>query len=236
MKKGARRRAQGIGRKEQGGVIQMAHDYQDWLWNKQTEQCVNALKKHGFDAYRVGTTAEAKTLILGMVSEYQTFGFGGSDTTRQIGVLEELKAAGKTVYDHWEKGLSKEEDLKFRLEQGRADCFLCSANAVSATGEVINVDGVGNRTNAMSFGPRKVIIVTGANKVTPDLESGLRRVKEVAGPMRAKSLNMETPCAETGVCTDCNAPQRICRITTILHRKPMMTEVSVVLINESLGF
>jgi hypothetical protein len=98
------------------------------------------------------------------------------------------------------------------------------------------VDGIGNRTNGMSFGPVKVVIVAGMNKVTPDLDSALRRVREIAAPMRAKSLGMQTPCAETGICNDCNAPQRICRITTILHRKPMLTDLSVVLINQALGF
>ena len=74
------------------------------------------------------------------------------------------------------------------------------------------------------------------NKVAHDLERAMNRVKEVAGPMRAKSLGMETPCAETGICNDCNVPMRICRITTILHRKPMMTDITVVLINEELGY
>ena len=90
------------------------------------------------------------------------------------------------------------------------------------TGEIVNVDGVGNRTNAMSFGPGKVIIIAGINKLTPDLESALQRVRNIAGPMRAKSLGMQTPCAETGICSDCNSPQRICRITTILHRQPII--------------
>ena len=117
-----------------------------------------------------------------------------------------------------------------------SDCFLCSANAISVTGEVINVDGIGNRTNGMTFGPKKVFIVAGMNKVTADLESGLKRIREVAAPMRAKSLGMETPCAETGLCGDCNAPQRICRVTVILHRKPMLTDISVILIKEALGF
>ena len=106
----------------------------------------------------------------------------------------------------------------------------------SATGEIVNVDGVGNRINAMSFGNQKVVVVAGMNKVTHDLEQALDRVRDVAGPMRAKSLNMDTPCAETGVCTDCNSPQRICRITAIFHRKPMMTDMSVVLINQAMGF
>jgi len=211
-------------------------DYTDWLWEKTGERCVKALKSHGFDAHRVRDIEEARTLILEMVSGFETFGFAGSETTRALGVIEELLREGKTVHDHWQEGLFREKDLEIRLQQGRCECFFCSANAVSATGEIVNVDGAGNRTSAMAFGPKKVIIVAGMNKVRPDLESALQRIREVAGPMRAKSLNMETPCAETGVCTDCNAPQRICRITTILHRKPMMTDVSVVLVNQSLGF
>jgi hypothetical protein len=88
----------------------------------------------------------------------------------------------------------------------------------------------------MAFGPKKVIIAAGINKVTADLESALRRVTEISAPMNAKSLGMETPCAESGICSDCNTPQRLCRITTILHRKPMSTDISVYLINEDLGF
>ena len=214
----------------------MADDYQTWLWNKRGERCLKGLKKHGFDAHLAAGEDEAREVILDMIAGFETFGFGGSETTRSLGLTETLAARGKTIYDHWKEGLSKEEDRDLRLQMGRCDCFLCSANAISETGEVVNVDGIGNRTNAMSFGPEKVIIVAGINKVTPDLDSALRRVREVAGPMRAKSLNMETPCAETGVCSDCNVPQRICRITTILHRKPMMTDVSVVIINKPLGY
>lgn len=214
----------------------MKNNYQAWLWGKLGEKCVKNLKKHGFDAHFAVTEEEARSLALEMTSGYESFGFGGSDTTRALGILEELKTKGKTVYDHWQEGLSRQKDLEIRLEMGRCDCFFCSANAISITGEVVNVDGIGNRTNAMSFGPKKVVIIAGMNKVTHDLESAIRRVKEVAGPMRAKSLGMETPCAETGICNDCNVPQRICRITTILHRKPMMTDVSVILVNQTLGF
>jgi hypothetical protein len=170
------------------------------------------------------------------VSGYESFGFGGSDTTRAIGLAGALEREGKILYDHWKQGLSPEEDLALRLDQGRCDCFFCSANAISVTGEIVNVDGIGNRTNAMSFGPKKVMIVAGMNKVTPDLDAALKRVHDIAAPMRAKSLEMDTPCAKTGICADCNSPQRICRITAILHRKPMLTDISVVLIGEALGF
>jgi hypothetical protein len=216
--------------------MKMDNTYQIWLWQKLGDKCIKALKKHGFDAHFVPNGEEAQKLTLEMISVYETFGFGGSITTRSLGILEELKSLGKTIYDHWPKGHNFEEDRDIRLQQGRCDCFLCSANAISATGEVVNVDGVGNRTNAMTFGPKKVVIIAGMNKVTPDLESALRRVSEVAGPMRARSLDMETPCAETGVCNDCNAPQRICRVTTILHRKPMLTDISIILVNQALGF
>jgi len=197
---------------------------------------VKALKSHGFDARFVSSEEDAKKMIMEMISGYETFGFGGSNTTRALGILEELKAMGKTVFDHMEGGFSFEESRDTRVEQGRSDCFLSSANAISATGEIVNVDGVGNRTNALTFGPRKVILVAGMNKVTQDLDSAIRRVMEISAPMRAKSLNMSTPCAQTGVCSDCNAPQRICRVTSILHRKPIMTDITVILVNQSLGF
>jgi L-lactate utilization protein LutB len=214
----------------------ISNEYQLWLWEKLGKKCVKNLTKHGFDAYFSPTVSEAANLIYEMISGYETFGFGGSHTTRALGILERLKAAGKTIYDHWEKGLTKEQELDIRLKQGRCDCFLCSANAISAEGEVVNVDGIGNRTSAMSFGPKKIVIVAGMNKVTPDLGSAIRRVREIAGPMRAKSLGMETPCAETGVCNDCNSPHRICRITTILHRNPLLSDISVILTNQALGY
>ncbi|MBW2355917.1 MAG: lactate utilization protein [Deltaproteobacteria bacterium] len=211
-------------------------DYPQWLWEKLGQHCVENLGKHGFKARLVDGIDAARDWILELAGHFESFGFGGSDTVRRLGLIERLKQMGKTIYDHWQPGLSLEEIHRVRLAQGRADCFLCSANAVSLTGEIVNVDGAGNRTAAMSFGPRQVVIVAGMNKVAPDLNAALQRVKEKAAPMRARSLNMATPCAETGLCTDCNAPQRICRITTILHRCPMTTPVAVVLVRRSLGF
>jgi hypothetical protein len=210
--------------------------YQTWLWGKRGEACVNNLKKHRFDAHIVDTIEEARSLLLKMFTGSERFGFGGSDTTRFLGLHDILKAEGKIVIDHLEEELSFEEQLNRRKQQVGCDCFICSANAISMTGEIVNVDGIGNRTNAMSFGPGKVVIVAGMNKVTRDLDSAIKRVHEVAAPMRAKSLNMDTPCSKTGICVDCNAESRICNITTILHRKPFLTDISVVLINQSLGY
>ncbi|MBT3226913.1 MAG: lactate utilization protein [Deltaproteobacteria bacterium] len=215
---------------------QITEPFNQWLGQKQGEKSVKNLIKHGFDAHFVETKEEAGSLIESKVGEFESFGFAGSDTTRKIGLIEKLRDQGKTLYDHWEEGLAPEDGFRIRKKQSDCDCFLCSANAISMTGEIVNMDGVGNRTNAMSFGPKKVFIVAGMNKVTKDLDSALNRIHEVAAPMRAKSLGIETPCGKTGICGDCNDPMRLCRITTILHRRPMMTDISVVLINESLGF
>ena len=210
--------------------------YHKWLGQKQAQQCVTNLEKNGFKAVFFPNLAEARAYILADIDGYESFGFGGSDTTRQLNIIDQLIRQKKVVYDHWVKDLTPEASLEIRRNQARCDCFFCSANAISLSGEIVNVDGVGNRTSAMAFGPQKVIIVAGINKLTPDLQTALQRVKETAGPMRAKSLSVKTPCAETGICTDCHSPRRICRITTILHRKPMLTDVNVVIINEALGF
>ena len=164
-------------------------------------------------------------------------------------VVQQSPAPGKSIPTHGivdllvtppdvegARALTPDEVQAVRLEQGRCDCFLCSANAISEEGEIVNVDGIGNRVAAMTFGPRKVVVVAGANKIAPDLRAALQRVREVAAPMRAKSLGMETPCAASGRCADCNAPQRICRVTAILHRPPMLTDISVVLVAQPLGY
>jgi L-lactate utilization protein LutB len=214
----------------------MTEDLRSWLWNKLGEECAANLKKHGFDAHLAANAEEARSLVLKLVSGYRSYGFGGSATTRSLGLPEALAGGGRTVHDHNAPDLTDEQRLEARHAQLRCDCFLCSANAVAATGEIVNVDGAGNRTSALAFGPKKVVVVAGMNKVTADLPSALDRVRRVAAPMRAKSLGLDTPCARTGVCNDCNAPMRICNVTTILHRRPLLTDVSVVLVNEELGY
>lgn len=209
--------------------------YRLWLSEQLGRRTVKNLKRHGFRAYFAGDTKEAVERVMEEIGRYERFGFGGSSTTRALNLPEILSGMGKTVYDHWSPA-EDESGLDMRLAQGRCDCFICSANAISATGEIVNVDGVGNRVCAMIFGCPRVIIIAGMNKVRETLDDALTRIREIAGPLRAKSLNMETPCAKTGVCEDCDSPQRICRITAILHRKPMMTDICVILVNSALGF
>jgi hypothetical protein len=146
-----------------------------------------------------------------------------------------VKGRGATPIDHWQPGLSKEEVRELRLRQLTCDLFLTGTNAVTESGELVNMDGFGNRVNAMTFGPKTVIVITGSNKIVADVEQGIERIKKVAAPMNAKRLNLPLPCAESGRCHNCKSEQRICRILSILQKKPSGTDFSVFFLNEELG-
>ncbi len=200
------------------------------------EEAVKALQKHGFEARFFETRDEAVRFITNEAKDCQTIGVGGTKTLRTLGVLELLEAAGKTVYDNWKLKPGTPEELQCRKDQMTCDLFLSSANAVTMTGEIVNKEASGNRTNSMTFGPPHVIVVVGRNKIVPDLETAFERIETIAGPVRAMSMKLKTPCVQTGVCMDCDAPDRICRITTIIHRKPFFTRISVAILDEDLGY
>ncbi len=200
------------------------------------EQTVKALEKHGFEARLFQSNDEAARFINDQAKDCKTVGVGGSKSIRQLGVIESWEAAGKTVYDNWKLKAGTPEELQCRKSQMSADLFLTSANAVTMTGEIINKEASGNRTNAMTFGPQHVIIAVGRNKIVPDLDAAFQRIETVAGPVRAMGMKRKTPCVEAGLCMDCDSPERICRITSILHRKPYFTRISVLIIDDDLGY
>jgi len=200
------------------------------------ETTVKALQKHGFDARFFETRDELASFIMNQAEACRTVGIGGTKTVRALGVVEMLEAAGKTVYDNWKLKPGTPEELQCRKAQMTADLFLSSANAVTMTGEIVNKEASGNRTNSMTFGPPQVIVVVGRNKIVPHLDAALERIEYVAGPVRAMSMKLKTPCAKTGICEDCDSPQRICRITSIIHRQPVFTKISVAILDEDLGY
>jgi len=198
------------------------------------EKTMNALKKHMFNPVYVKDKEEAKQKVLEMVPKGATVGIPGSSSVRATGVVEELEKDHE-LFDHWKEGLSMPEQMQARKKQLTCDVLLTSANAVSMTGELVNMDGFGNRVAPMLYGPAKVIIVAGKNKIAEDLDAARERIKKVAAPKRAKELNVKVPCAEKGECTDCNVPMRICRAETIIHRQPSMTPTTVIIVDEELG-
>jgi L-lactate utilization protein LutB len=194
------------------------------------------LIKNGFKVKIFDSEEEAKDYLLKTISKGEEIGVGGSKTLRDINIVQALKERGNRVYDHWEAGLSPEEILEIRRKQLLCDVFLTSSNAVTEKGEIVNREGVGNRINAMTFGPKRVFIVVGKNKIVKDIDSAIDRIKKISAPMRNKSLNTKNPCVKKGECMDCNLPTRICRVTHIIHRCPSNSDITVVIIKKDLGY
>lgn len=213
-------------------------DIRRWYREITAYRVVDSLKKRGFEAFYVESREEARDLTLKLIPPGTvTIGVGGSVTIRELGLIEILSEKGYRIIHHWIEELSRDESRRIRLEEVNADLFLTSVNALTLDGKLILIDGVGNRVAAASFGPRIVIAIAGFNKLVPNLDYGLWRVKNIAMPMNAKRLKLDTPCARLGYCTECLGMERGCRATLILDMKPSMTDnYYVIIVGEDLGF
>ncbi len=197
------------------------------------EKLQRSLKARGWDFKHFATGDEAADYLAGELSG-ASVGIGGCGTADAIGLYDKLKAVCPDVAWHW-----KEEDqLAARMRAMTTDAYVCSANAIAETGEIVNIDGMGNRIAATTFGHKRLYIVAGKNKVCPDLESAIHRARNVAAPLRARSMGMNTPCtrSEELKCYDCSAAERVCCAMTILMHKMMgMDKCELILIDQDLG-
>ena len=207
-----------------------------WHHDLVGERVAEALRRNDFDAVYCKSAAEAAEEVLRLVPENGTVGLGGSWTVKELGVVEKLKARGNIILDHGAPGLENEERVRIRRAQLTADAFLTGSNAVTMDGRLVNTDGSGNRVAAMIFGPGKVIVVAGVNKIVRDIQEAEGRIRKTAAPINNRRLNLPNPCVKTGECMDCQGPTRICNVTTILHKRPKLTEMHVILVGEELGF
>lgn len=209
----------------------------DWAHQQRCLKAVESLNKNGFTTRYCATQQEAFDYIVAEANDAATVGFGGSMSIAGLRLEAHLRSLDKSILNHGNPGLSGEEKLEIMRRQLTCDLFLSGCNALTLSGELVNIDGVGNRAAAMIFGPRKVILVAGRNKlVDGSIQDAIIRVKERAAPPNAKRLNCNTPCALTGFCSNCNSPERICRATTIIDRKPRLTDLHVLVVNADLGY
>lgn len=159
------------------------------------------------------------------------------DDSHKYGAMgSDPRAAGIEIIDPYLAGISPEEGLELRRKGMTADIMIASSNAITLDGKLVNLDGMGNRVSAMAFGPRKVILVIGINKITADVESAIARVKHYAAPVNATRIGVDTPCVETGLCVDCRSPQRICNMWSIIEGHMIKDRIHVVLVGENLGY
>ncbi|MDI7259476.1 MAG: lactate utilization protein [Thermodesulfobacteriota bacterium] len=207
-----------------------------WWVEEKAKKAIEKLEAHDFKAVFVKNKEEAVEEILKYITPKTKVGVGGSVTIREIGVLEKLEAQGNLIFNHWKPGFSEEKKLEIRKSQMTSDLFLGSVNAITLNGELVNIDATGNRTNGTVFGPGKVILVAGYNKIVENIEEGINRTKNVAAPLNARRLNIDVPCARLGKCVDCSSPNRICRVVVIHERKPVLTDMLIILVEEELGY
>jgi hypothetical protein len=208
---------------------------EQWFREKQAERTIQALKKNNFEGLYVSDSKAALEEVMKRIPDGASVGVGGSVTLAQIGLLDALKNRKIQLIWPQQQAKSDEERLELFRKCFSTDVFLSSTNAVTEDGRLYNVDATGNRVGAMFIGPKKTIIVCGVNKIVKDLEAAEKRVREWTAPQNAKRLGKKTPCVETGVCADCSSPDRICNIYVSLAKKPVRTEVIVILVGENLG-
>jgi hypothetical protein len=208
-----------------------------WTHEQKCLKAVDSLVKNGFGAVYCATPHEAFDCIIREAADAASVGFGGSMSIAGLEVEARLREMGREILNHADPALSRDERIDVMRRQLTCDLFLSGTNALTLSGELVNIDATGNRVAAMSFGPRKVIVVAGRNKlVDGTLQDAIARVKNRATPPNSRRLNFKTPCARTGFCSDCNSPDRLCRVTTVMDRQPRLTDMRVLVVNADLGF
>ena len=207
-----------------------------WTSEKKCRAVVAALGSKPFTAVYCETAQEAADYILRQAETAQTVGFGGSLSVADLKLTAVLAGQGKEILNHGFPDLEPGQRVAIMKRQQTCDLFLTGTNAVTLDGCLVNIDGNGNRVAAMIYGPSKVIVVAGRNKIVEgDVAAAIRRIKDKSAPPNAMRLGKQTPCAVTGFCADCDSPQRICHITTIIDSRPTLTDLHVLVVNADMG-
>ena len=194
----------------------------------------NTLEKHRFKV-SCFDSKEAAADYLDQQIDGTTVAFGGSVTVKQMGLYERLGAHNAVAW-HWNVPEGKTRAQVY-TEAGHAEVYIASANGLAMTGEIVNIDGAGNRVTSLIYGHKRVYYVIGRNKIVPGFHEAVERARNIAAPPNAKRLGLATPCAAEGKkCFDCNSPQRICNAMTVVWRPCMGVDAEIVLIDEDLGF
>ena len=204
-------------------------------YDKAGAKVAEALNKRYFEAYYCPDRAAALEKILELIPQDHVVSWGGTATVDELGVKEALRQRGQAVIDR-DTAKDTQERQQMLKQALTCDTFLMGSNAISADGQLVNIDGTGNRVAALCFGPTQVVVVAGMNKVAGDLDGAMRRAREVAAPMNAQRFPLKTPCVANGLCGDCKGPDSICaQIVTTRLCKPA-GRIKVVLVGEDLGF
>lgn len=204
------------------------------------EETIKALKRNHFDVFFAGTPEEAHHIFFRDIFpglSVETVSWGDSETMKATGVLTTLQEnADISVIPTFGTGMSHSQKIYWRRQALHADLFLSGTNALTQKGQLVNLDMVGNRVGGIAFGPKNVVLFIGVNKITSNLEAAMERIRTIAAPRNAmRHEGFRTPCHTTGVCVDCNSPDRICNVWTITEKSYPAGRIKIILIDQELG-
>lgn len=212
----------------------------DAYWRLRLQDLAKVLDKNGFEVFVVEDTDAARQVVTETIlpaTAAQSLSWGGSMSFVATGLYHELrKREDLRIIDTYDQKISIEEKDQRRREGLLVDLYITGTNAVTECGQLVNLDMLGNRVAALTYGPRHVIVFAGRNKITPDLTTAMKRVREYAAPVNSMRLDKQTPCLHTGRCQDCSSPERICNTWTITAKSFPKGRIKVVLVNRDLGF
>ena len=196
---------------------------------------IENMKKKNLEGYYCATAKEAVEKALSLMPEGSSVTWGGSMSIIESGLMDAVCQGNYEIIDR-DTAKTPEEAREMYAKQVMSDFYLMSSNAVTMNGELVNIDGRSNRISCLCWGPQNVIVLAGMNKVTPDVDSAIKRVRNIAAPPNAVRLNRNTPCAKTGKCGDCYSPDCICSQILVTRRSSTPNRIKVILVGEELGF
>ena len=209
-------------------------------WKVRLQDLKKVLEGNNFEVFLAESASEAKDVVLDEIlpkAGAKTVSWGGSLTFTSSGLYEVIRdSTDLEVLDTFDKKISDKEKSELRREALLVDIFITGTNAITETGKLVNLDMIGNRVAAITFGPKAVVIMAGRNKIVPDIEQAMLRIKNYAAPVNTMRLDKKTPCIKTSYCEDCKSPERICNTWTITEKSFPKGRVKIVLINEDMGF
>jgi len=208
-------------------------------WHKEilVQKTLHSLEKNNISNCYVETAEDACDIIVSLIPLGSKVGYGRSLTLEQIGIMDILRNGKYKFFDRDRPKLSEIEIDKLRRESLLADVFLMSTNALTIKGEIVNIDGIGNRLAALIYGPLKVIVVAGINKIVNDKEEAFKRIKNYVAPIHAKRRGKNLPCTKTGNCVNCNDPNRFCNASVVINHQYLRYKdrITVIVVGKELG-
>ena len=211
----------------------------DHYWNIKLDNLKENLEKNNFEVFVAGSLEDVRRIVMKTLLpriKPASISWGGSMTFVASGLYDELKQSrSMTVLDTFDKDISAEESLERRRQSLLVDLYITGTNALTESGMLVNLDMIGNRIAALTFGPKDVILIIGRNKIVPGLEEAMDRVKDIAAPANAMRLDKKTPCVKTASCHECKSPDRICNTWTITQKSFPKGRVKIILLNQDAG-